>query len=360
MQEVQGYLEISNRRFGFLRQIEQNFRPGPDDIFVSNKLITELNLQEGSFIRGKAQLAAKNAKDKPQLIKVEKINHLSVAEYRKRKQFKANISVNPYEPFNLVLDQKDAMGHILNFVTPMGKGQRGLIVSPPKAGKTTILKHIAKAILQNHPDTQVFVLLVDERPEEVTDFRRSLPGATVLYSSADESVQNHLRMTKMAMQVAIRKAEAGEDVIILIDSLTRMGRAFNSVTNSHGRTMTGGLSANALNLPRQFFGAARKIEHGGSLTIMATILVDTGSAMDQIIFQEFKGTGNLDLVLSQKCAERRIFPAINLKHSGTRREELLLSEEQLKKYFKLRQLLAQINEPEDTAYLISNWQKLLL
>jgi len=360
MQKVQGYLEISSRRFGFLRQIEQNFRPGDDDIFVPANIIAEFNLKEGAHVIGQAQLAENTSKGKPQLKKIEQINGLPIAKYGKLKTFKANTSINPHEPFNLVLNEQDAMGHILSFATPMGKGQRGLIISPPKTGKTTILKHIGQAILQNHPDTGVFILLVDERPEEVTDFRRALPQATVLYSSADESVQNHLRMTRMAMNAAIRKAEAGADVVVLIDSLTRMARAFNSASNSYGRTMTGGLSTNALELPRQFFGAARKIEHGGSLSIVATILVNTGSAMDQIIFQEFKGTGNLDLVLSQKCAEQRIFPAIHLQSSGTRREEQLLTQEELQKHFKLRRYLAQFNEPEDTAYLTGHWQELLL
>ncbi len=356
MNQAKGYLEIINNRFGFLRQIENNFRPSAEDIYVPPNIIQTYRLKEGALVEG---IAEKGAKNNLQLVKIETINQLPVSHYNQIKSFKENISVNPHERINLVLGKDDAMGNILNFLTPMGKGQRGLIISPPKTGKTTILQHIGHAILQNHPEITLFVLLIDERPEEVTDFKRSLEGAFVLASSADESVQNHLRMTHLSMNAAMRMTETGKDVFILIDSLTRMGRAFNKVTNSHGRTMSGGLSANALNHPRQFFGAARKMENGGSLTIMATILVNTGSVMDDVIYQEFKGTGNFDLVLSQKCAEQRIFPAIDIHASGTRREELLLNENELKKYAKIRQFLAQLKEVEDMAYLVQNWKKLL-
>jgi transcription termination factor Rho len=236
------------------------------------------------------------------------------------------------------------MGQALDIIVPIGKGQRGLIISPPKAGKTTILKHMTNSIIANHRDADVLVLLVDERPEEVTDFKRSINAGHVLHSSADQSVLQHMRMARLALNTAIRCAESGKNAVVFIDSLTRMTRAFNAETKSYGRTMTGGLATNAMEIPRQIFGAARNIEEGGSLTIIATILVDTGSRMDDIIFQEFKGTGNMDLVLSRKCAEQRLWPAININDSGTRKEHLLLDKESYKEITELRRVLAEKDE----------------
>jgi transcription termination factor Rho len=236
----------------------------------------------------------------------------------------------------------------------MGKGQRGLIVSPPKAGKTTILKHIAKAVHQNNPEVKILILLIDERPEEVTDFQRALEGVEVFYSSADQDMESHLRITSLTMNMAIREVEFGKDILILIDSLTRMGRAFNKNSYSAGKTLSGGLSVNALELPRQYFGAARNIENGGSLTIMATILVDTGSRMDEVIFQEFKGTGNLELVLSRECAERRLYPAINIRQSGTRKEHKILNEDDLEKSNYLRRRTADMKAWDALEYILND------
>ena len=352
MQKTSGYLEIHQKGFGFLRNIENNFHADANDCFVPHNIIREFGLRNGNYLEGQRDEIAQNDTIKFQLSKINKINGLSPAKFQKITNWKRQVSINPFERIKLTLDEYDILGKALDIIVPHGKGQRGLIISPPKAGKTTILKHIAKAVETNHPEIKVIVLLVDERPEEVTDFRRALKKANVLSSSADESVSSHLRMTDMAMNTAICMAETGDDVIVLIDSLTRMGRAFNKETNSHGRTLSGGLAANALDLPRKFFGAARKIEHGGSLTVVASILVDTGSRMDEIIFQEFKGTGNMDLRLSQKCAERRVFPAFNINESGTRKEELIVTEEEYRELLKLRRFFGQMQEIEAMQYFL--------
>jgi len=352
VQKTSGYLEIHQKGFGFLRDIENNFHADANDCFVSNNIIREFGLRNGNYLEGQQDEIVQNDIVKFQLSKLNKINGLTPAKFQKITNWKRQVSINPFERIKLTLDDNDILGKALDIIVPHGKGQRGLIISPPKAGKTTILKHIAKAVEKNHPEIKVIVLLVDERPEEVTDFRRALEKANVLSSSADESVSSHLRMTDMAMNTAICMAETGDDVIVLIDSLTRMGRAFNKETNSHGRTLSGGLAANALDLPRKFFGAARKIEHGGSLTVVASILVDTGSRMDEIIFQEFKGTGNMDLRLSQKCAERRVFPAFNINESGTRKEELIVTEDEYREILKLRRFFGQMQEIEAMQYFL--------
>jgi transcription termination factor Rho len=251
----------------------------------------------------------------------------------------------------------DFTGRTIDMFTPIGKGQRGLIISPPKSGKTTILKHVTASILTNHPEVDVFILLVDERPEEVTDFKRGLKGAHVLFSSADQNIAMHMRMTRLALHTAILCVQTGRDSVVLIDSLTRMSRAFNAEASSYGRTMTGGLGAGALAIPRKIFGAARNVEGGGSLTILATILVDTGSRMDDIIYQEFKGTGNTDIVLSRKCAEKRIWPAVNLNASGTRREELLLDDETYQEATRIRGLLAPMGETDAMSRLLEYYQQ---
>jgi transcription termination factor Rho len=250
-------------------------------------------------------------------------------------------------------DETDITGKAIDMIVPIGMGQRGLIISPPKSGKTSLLRHMANSVVLNHPDAKVFVLLVDERPEEVTDFQRGLKNAHVLYSSADQQIGQHMRMTRIAMHTAIRCAEIGQDAVVFIDSLTRMTRAFNADTDSHGKTMSGGLGANAMEFPRKIFGAARKLENGGSLTIIATILVDTGSRMDEIIYQEFKGTGNMDLYLSRECAEQRIWPAINIKKSGTRKEDLIMNKDEHKKMVEIRRALATKNEIDAMTEFIS-------
>ena len=339
MDPVVGYLEILDRGFGFLRRIENNFQPSPQDTFVPAPLIGQFKLGEGVFIEGRGVKGnGKNTNLK--LAKVETVNGLAPDRYKGIPALQEQTSINPTERFILTRAADDHMGRALDIIVPVGKGQRGLIVSPPKSGKTTILKHMTNAIIDNHPDTAVFVLLVDERPEEVTDFKRGVTAGQVLHSSADQSVAQHMRMARLTMNTAIRLAEIGLDVVVFIDSLTRMSRAFNTDTPSYGRTMTGGLGANALEIPRRFFGAARNIENGGSLTVVATILVDTGSRMDDIIFQEFKGTGNMDLVLSRECAEQRLWPAIHINDSGTRKEHLLLSAEELQNATEIRRALA--------------------
>jgi transcription termination factor Rho len=334
-----GYLEILDRGFGFLRRIEDNLQPSPRDTFVPAPLINRLGLAEGTHVEGAGtEGSGKNTNLK--LAQVDAVNGISPEAYRQTAPLQDQVSVNPDERFILTRSENDHMGRALDIIVPMGKGQRGLIVSPPKSGKTTILKHMANAIIDNHPDTSVFVLLVDERPEEVTDFKRAIRAGHVLHSSADQSVAQHMRMARLTMNAAMRQTEIGHDVVVFIDSLTRMSRAFNTDTPSYGRTMTGGLGANALEIPRRFFGAARNVENGGSLTIVATILVDTGSRMDDIIFQEFKGTGNMDLVLSRECAEQRIWPAIHINDSGTRKEHLLLTAAELETATQIRRALA--------------------
>ncbi len=338
MKPVEGYLEILDRGFGFLRSIEKNFNPDPMDTFVPMPLVKKLNLPEGAYIEG-GGVPGNGKNTNLKLTEVEKINGLTLADFANIESLYDKTSVDPLERFILTKNEDDATGKALDLITPVGRGQRGLIISPPKSGKTTILKHFASAIIANHPDVTVFVLLVDERPEEVTDFKRGLKGAQVLFSSADQSVSQHMRITRISMNTAIRHAETGRDTVVLIDSLTRMSRAFNTETRSHGRTLSGGLAATALEIPRRIFGAARNIENGGSLTVIATILVDTGSRMDDIIYQEFKGTGNMDLVLSRKCAEQRLWPAIDINQSGTRKEHLLLDKQALKEIIEIRRKL---------------------
>ncbi|WP_022665280.1 transcription termination factor Rho [Desulfospira joergensenii] len=339
MEPIQGYLEIMDKGFGFLRDIEDNFQPRPENPYVSNTLIRKLNLREGSFIQGYGE---KKGPSNPNLALnvVETINHLSPEDFNAIPMLQEQTSINPHERYYLTQNEDDLTGRALDMIVPIGMGQRGLIISPPKSGKTTLLSHMANSIVLNHPDAKVFILLVDERPEEVTDFQRALTQANVLYSSADQQIGQHMRMTRLAMHTAIRCAEIGQDAVVFIDSLTRMTRAFNADTDSHGKTMTGGLGANAMEFPRKIFGAARKLENGGSLTIVATILVDTGSRMDDIIFQEFKGTGNMDLFLSRECAEQRIWPAININKSGTRKEDLLMDREEHERVVQIRRKIA--------------------
>ncbi len=352
MEAVQGYLEIMDKGFGFLRTIEENFQPKPENTYVPNSLIRKLNLKEGSFIEG---FGEQKGPSNPNLalIRVETINKLPLDEFSNTPLLQDQTSINPFERYHLTQNEDDITGKALDMIVPIGMGQRGLIISPPKSGKTTILRHMANSVVMNHPDAKVFVLLVDERPEEVTDFQRGLKDAHVLYSSADQQIGQHMRMTRLAMHTAIRCAEIGQDAVVFIDSLTRMTRAFNAHTDSHGKTLTGGLGANAMEFPRKIFGAARKLENGGSLTIIATILVDTGSRMDDIIYQEFKGTGNMDLFLSQDCAENRIWPAININKSGTRKEDLLMDKNEIKKMVKIRRALATKDEKDAMVQFLS-------
>ncbi|MDA8141980.1 MAG: transcription termination factor Rho [Desulfobacteraceae bacterium] len=342
MKPASGYLEIMENGRGFLRNIELNLQPKPGDTFVPLSIIDQLRLREGSFIQGIC-IDPEGRHRNPRLQSIESINGLSIEAFNETPPIQEQTSISPYQRFILTTGKKDLLGMALDRIVPIGRGQRGLIIAPPKTGKTTILKHMANAITANHPDATVFVLLVDERPEEVTDFKRGLKGAQVLSSSADQSIAQHMRMVRLAMNTALRWVETGRDAVVFIDSLTRMARAFNVETQSFGRTMSGGLGANALEIPRQIFGAARKLEEGGSMTIIATILIDTGSRMDDIIYQEFKGTGNMDLVLNRDCAEQRIWPAIDIKQSGTRKEELLLEKKEHQEIIKIRRGLAHLN-----------------
>jgi len=352
MEPVQGYLEIMDKGFGFLRTIEENFQPKPENTYVPNSLIRKLNLKEGGFIEG---FGEQKSPGNPNLalIRVETINKLSFEKFINTPLLQDQTSINPFERYYLTQDKDDITGKALDMVVPLGMGQRGLIISPPKSGKTTILRHMANSVVMNHPDAKVFVLLVDERPEEVTDFQRGLKDAHVLYSSADQQIGQHMRMTRLAMHTAIRCAEIGQNSVVFIDSLTRMTRAFNASTDSHGKTLTGGLGANAMEFPRKIFGAARKLENGGSLTIVATILVDTGSRMDDIIYQEFKGTGNMDLFLSQECAENRIWPAININKSGTRNEDLIMDKNEYAKMVEIRRAIATKDEKDAMVQFLS-------
>ena len=352
MEPVQGYLEIMDKGFGFLRNIEENFQPKPENTYVPNSLIRKLNLKEGGFIEG---FGEQKGPSNPNLalIKIETINKLSLDDFTNTPLLQDQTSINPFERYYLTQNDDDITGKALDMISPIGMGQRGLIISPPKSGKTTILRHMANSVVMNHPDAKVFVLLVDERPEEVTDFQRGLTDAHVLYSSADQQIGQHMRMTRLAMHTAIRCAEIGQNSVVFIDSLTRMTRAFNSSTDSHGKTMTGGLGANAMEFPRKIFGAARKLENGGSLTIIATILVGTGSRMDDIIYQEFKGTGNMDLFLSQDCAENRIWPAIHINKSGTRKEDLLMDKDEHKKIIEIRRAIATKDEKDAMIQFLS-------
>lgn len=352
MEPVAGYLEIMDKGFGFLREIEENFQPRPENPYVPNSLIRKLNLREGSFIEGYGE------KKDPRnlnlaLIRIDTINGLPFDEFLSTSMLQDQVSVNPYERYYLTQDEDDITGKALDVIVPIGMGQRGLIIAPPKSGKTTILRHMANSVCANHPEAKVFILLVDERPEEVTDFQRGLADAHVLYSSADQQIGQHMRMTRLAMHTAIRCAEIGQDAVVFIDSLTRMTRAFNADTDSYGKTLSGGLGANAMEFPRKIFGAARKLENGGSLTIIATILVETGSRMDDVIFQEFKGTGNMDLYLSRECAEQRIWPAININKSGTRKEDLLMDQDEYESIVEFRRQVATRDEVTAMAQFIS-------
>ncbi len=351
VEPVSGHLEILDKGFGFLREIDNNYQAGPADTFVPAYMITKFGLREGSFIEGRGE-PGNPGNQNLKLAAVEQVNGLPLERYAKTETMHTMTSINPDQRLRMSQGSDDLTGRALDLIVPMGRGQRGLIISPPKSGKTTLLRHMANSVTANDPEMDVFILLVNERPEEVTDFKRGLKEAHVLYSSADQSIGQHMRMTRLAVHTAMRCAETGRDTVVFIDSLTRMARAFNAETESYGRTLSGGLGANAMEIPRKIFGAARNIEHGGSLTIIATILVDTGSRMDDIIHQEFKGTGNMDLVLSRDCAEHRIFPAIDIRLSGTRKEELLLDKDELKRVVDIRRAMTKKKPTEAMSDLL--------
>ncbi len=338
-----GYLEISEKGFGFLRSPDNSFTPKPSDIFVTPDTIKKNFLREGCLVSGALQPPHRG--NSPQLRHVEKVNDMLFADYTKSVRFENLTSIDPIEKFRLETTPDILETRVIDLVTPIGKGTRGLIVAPPRTGKTTILKQIANAISTNHPEVHVLVLLIDERPEEVTDFQRSVK-AEVVASSNDQDIETHVRLSRFMVERCRRMIESGKDVVILLDSLTRVARAYNSVHGGSGRTMTGGVDARALEIPRKMFAAARKIEHGGSLTIVATVLVDTGSRMDELIFQEFKGTGNMELILDRKLSDRRLYPAIDIPKSGTRKEEKLFAKTQVEAIRKLRRMMVDLNPVE--------------
>ncbi len=334
---VSGILEILENNTGQLIDPSRNGKTKPDDPFVPRELIKRFKLKKGSFIEGKAQHNAKFPNPKVRFI--EKVDGALLEERKGRYTFQQMVSIAPDEQIRLEAKDGRVTTRIMDLFCPIGKGTRGLIVAPPRTGKTTLLHDIAHGVIENHPECHCIVLLVDERPEEVTDFKRSV-NAEIYASSNDEELSNHLRLAELAIERAKRLVEAGKDVVFLLDSITRLARAYNAASGKGGRTMTGGLDVRALEKPRQLFSAARNCEEGGSLTIIATALIETGSKMDELIFQEFKGTGNMEMVLDRKAAELRLWPAINLNASGTRKEELLLSGKYLEGAQFLRRALA--------------------
>ena len=349
-----GYLEISEKGFGFLRSPANHFQPKPTDIFVTPDTIKKSFLREGCLVAGPTQ--APHRGSSPQLREVEKVNDMPFADYTKTMRIENLTTIDPFEKFNLEMIPGPIETRIIDLVTPIGKGTRGLIVSPPRTGKTTILKQIANAVVANHPEVHVLVLLIDERPEEVTDFQRSVK-AEVVASSNDQDLETHVRLSRFMIERCKRMVEAGRDVFVLLDSITRVARAYNSVHGGSGRTMTGGVDARALEIPRKMFAAARKIEEGGSLTIIATALVDTGSRMDELIFQEFKGTGNMELILDRKLSDRRLYPALDIPRSGTRKEEKLFPAKHIEAIRKLRRTMVDLNPVEAMETLLAALKK---
>ena len=354
MEPGSGYLEISEKGFGFLRSAQHHFQPKPTDIFVTPDTIKRSFLREGCLVEGGTQPPHRGTS--PQLKEVTKVNDMAFTDYIKSVRFENLTTIDPIEKFRLETTPDLLETRIIDLVTPIGKGTRGLIVAPPRTGKTTILKQIANAVTTNHPDVHVLVLLIDERPEEVTDFQRSVK-AEVVASSNDQDLETHVRLSRFMIERCRRIVESGKDVMVLLDSITRVARAYNSVHGGSGRTMTGGVDARALEIPRKMFAAARKIEEGGSMTIIATALVDTGSRMDELIFQEFKGTGNMELILERKLAERRLYPAIDIPKSGTRKEEKLFAGKNLEAIRKLRRMMVDLNPVEAMETLIAALKK---
>ena len=338
-----GYLEISEKGFGFLRTPENHFHPKPADVFVTPDTIKRSFLREGSLVMGPTQPPHRG--NSPQLKSVDKVNDMTFENYTKSVRFENLTTIDPIEKFKLETTPDLIETRVIDMVAPLGKGTRGLIVASPRTGKTTILKHLANAVSTNHPEVYVMVLLIDERPEEVTDFQRSVK-AEVVASSNDQDLETHVRLSRFMIERCRRMVEAGKDVFVLLDSITRVARAYNSAHGGSGRTMSGGVDARALEIPRKMFASARKIEEGGSLTIIATALVDTGSRMDELIFQEFKGTGNMELILDRKLSDRRLYPAIDIPKSGTRKEEKLFPTKNLEAIRKLRRTMVDLNPIE--------------
>jgi len=350
-----GILEILPDGYGFLRSEDGNFANSSNDTYVSGTQIKRFALRNGDIVTGQVR-APKEQEKYNALLKIEAINYLAPDKSKQRPLFENLTPLYASEQLKLEYNPMKMTGRVLDLFSPIGKGQRALVVAPPRTGKTELLKELAHGITHNNPDASLMVLLVDERPEEVTDMQRSVKGE-VYASTFDLPAQNHVRTAEMVIEKAKRRVEMGLDVIILLDSITRLARAYNTVTPSSGKVLSGGVDANALHKPKRFFGAARNIEHGGSLTIIATALIDTGSRMDEVIFEEFKGTGNSEVVLSRHVSERRIYPAIDVTKSGTRKEELMVSAETLQKVWALRNAMQNMEEVEGLKFLFSKMMK---
>ncbi|MCG8382298.1 MAG: transcription termination factor Rho [Gammaproteobacteria bacterium] len=353
-----GVLEILQDGFGFLRSADSSYLAGPDDIYVSPSQIRRFNLRKGDTITGTIR-PPKDGERYFALLKVDEINFGTPDKAKSKVLFENLTPLHATERLKMGLENgstEDITARTIDIVSPIGKGQRGLIVSPPKAGKTMMLQNIAQSIASNHPECHLIVLLIDERPEEVTEMSRMVNGE-VVSSTFDEPASRHVQVAEMVVEKAKRLVEHRKDVVILLDSITRLARAYNTVAPSSGKVLTGGVDANALQRPKRFFGAARNIEEGGSLTILATALIDTGSKMDEVIYEEFKGTGNMELHLDRRIAEKRVFPAININRSGTRREELIMDQEELQKVWVLRKFLQPMDDLEAMEFLLARLQQ---
>jgi transcription termination factor Rho len=349
----EGLIEVSGKGFGFLRDPKRNYVQSPQDIFVTPEVVRKHALRDGLWIKGEVRRGSRG----PQLFKLILINGEDPDKYRNLPVFEELTSINPLERIRLETVPDRYTTRVMDLMTPIGKGQRGLIVAPPRTGKTTLLQHIADAVVRNHTEVKLIILLVDERPEEVTEIRRTVPKADIMASSNDSDIKSHTRIAQLAIERAKRLVEAGKDVFVLLDSLTRVGRAFNNAISGSGRTMSGGMDSRAMEIPRKLFAAARNTEEAGSLTIMATALIETGSKMDELIFQEFKGTGNMEMVLDRQISDQRIYPSIDIFKSGTRREELLLPVHDLEKINTIRRGLAGHRPPEAIERLLSFLKK---
>jgi transcription termination factor Rho len=356
--EVEGVLEKLPDGFGFLRSAKYDYVSGPDDIYVSPSQIRRFNLRTGHVVTGVIR-KPKEGEKYYALLKVDKVNYEDPKLLTDQTFFECLTPLHPTERFNLEENINFVGPRLMDLFTPIGKGQRGLIVAPPKAGKTVLMKEVALTLVQNHPEAYLIILLIDERPEEVVDMRRTVvgPNVEVIGSTFDEAAARHVQVAEIVIEKAKRLTEAGKDVIILLDSLTRLARAYNTISPASGKILSGGIDANALQRPKRFFGAARNTEEAGSLTILASAMVDTGSKMEEVIFEEFKGTGNMEINLTRKLANRRVFPAFDLLTSGTRREELLLPKDILNKVWVLQKLLATMNIVESMEFLIDKMKK---
>jgi transcription termination factor Rho len=351
----EGVLEVLPDGFGFLRAPDYNYLPGPDDIYVSPSQIRKFDLQTGDTISGQIR-SPKEGERYFALIKVEAVNFEAPSQTRDKLFFENLTPLYPQRRLVLETDPDNLSGRVMDLMTPIGKGQRGLIVAPPRTGKTMLLQSIAQSVVRNHPEIYLIVLLIDERPEEVTDMQRSVDGE-VISSTFDEPAQRHVQVAEMVIEKAKRLVEHKKDVLILLDSITRLARAYNTVIPPSGKVLSGGLDSNALQKPKRFFGAARNVEEGGSLTIIATALVDTGSRMDDVIFEEFKGTGNMEINLDRKLSDKRVFPAIDILKSGTRKEELLIPKEDLQRVYVLRRVLNPLSPVEAMELLLDKMGK---